>query len=637
MLFGASMKIFRNEKIGIIKSLLDAHTMGIDAACYLLRECGYDVLISPTHVSAAFDNIGSVEQQEIIIKWLTENEIVHIGMTYRLDPQDAIRKFGIFFHMLESSELIGSKNIIRNVYFAGLQPVCQYINSEYRGRVITFCGGETTEETLTLFGVPDEYIDTSVVSGSKYDKKLYDFGKKVIEDEKYKQIVPLHATKYKKYGTFYDTLEERLYHVLYPFQQPLIRAHAGPYDSGLSRRECVEQFLRWCKIMASSGYLDILSVGASQLSQSKFGASWDGLSNGGGVPVNSSDEYREIWESANPMLVRTYSGTKNVKIMANIYEDTINMAWHALSLWWFNELDGRGDNSLYNNLKEHIDTIDYIASVGKPFEANVSHHFAFRGCDDVTYIVSAFLTAKLAKKRGIKTFVLQNMLNTPRSTWGVQDLAKSRVLIKLVSELKDDTFNIVLQTRAGLDYFKPDIYEAKVQLAAVTALMDDIEPANVYSPGIIHVVSYSEALHLATPDIIDESIKITREALNSYRALKKIDGIVDMYEGDIFERSILLEKSARSIIGEMERNISNLYSPEGFYLAFVSGWFPVPGLWNKSDEFEQARDWEVRIFDGGRYLSEKNIILSDDIRINRCVSNLDEAKYKLKSIHGVTV
>lgn len=637
MLFGASMKIFRNEKIGIIKSLLDAHTMGIDAACYLLHECGYEVLISPTHVSAAFDNIVSVEQQEIIIKWLTENEIVHIGMTYRLDPQDAIRKFGIFFHMLESSELIGSKNIIRNVYFAGLQPVCQYINSEYKGRVITFCGGETTEETLTLFGVPDEYIDTSVISGSKYDKNLYDFGKKVIEDEKYKQIAPLHATKYKKYGTFYDTLEERLYHVLYPFQQPLIRAHAGPYDSGLSRRECVEQFLRWCKIMASSGYLDILSVGASQLSQSKFGASWDGLSNGGGVPVNSSDEYREIWESANPMLVRTYSGTKNVKIMANIYEDTINMAWHALSLWWFNELDGRGDNSLYNNLKEHIDTIDYIAFVGKPFEANVSHHFAFRGCDDVTYIVSAFLAAKLAKKRGIKTFVLQNMLNTPRSTWGVQDLAKSRVLIKLVSELKDDTFNIVLQTRAGLDYFKPDIYEAKVQLAAVTALMDDIEPANVYSPGIIHVVSYSEALHLATPDIIDDSIKITREALNSYRVLKKIDGIVDIYEDDIFERSILLEKSARSIIGEMERNISNLYSPEGFYLAFVSGWFPVPDLWNKSDEFEQARDWEVRIFDGGRYLSEKNIILSDDIRINRCVSNLDEAKYKLKSIHGITV
>lgn len=34
--------------------------------------------------------------------------------------------------------------------------------------------------------------------------------------------------------------------------------------------------------------------------------------------------------------------------------------------------------------------------------------------------------------------------------------------------------------------------------------MDDIDPKNIYSPEIIHVVSYSEALYLATPDIIDE-------------------------------------------------------------------------------------------------------------------------------------
>lgn len=48
-------------------------------------------------------------------------------------------------------------------------------------------------------------------------------------------------------------------------------------------------------------------------------------------------------------------------------------------------------------------------------------------------------------------------------------------------------------------------------------MMDDIDPKNIYSPEIIHVVSYSEALYLATPDIIDESIKITRHALKEYR------------------------------------------------------------------------------------------------------------------------
>ena len=73
--------------------------------------------------------------------------------------------------------------------------------------------------------------------------------------------------------------------------------------------------------------------------------------NGGGVPVNSSTEYWEIWQAARPMLVRTYSGTTNILHMAEMYDQTINMAWHALSLWWFNQLDGRGPNTLYDNLK----------------------------------------------------------------------------------------------------------------------------------------------------------------------------------------------------------------------------------------------------------------------------------------------
>ena len=215
-------------------------------------------------------------------------------------------------------------------------------------------------------------------------------------------------------------------------------------------------------------------------------------------------------------------------------KEDFNISWHALSLWWFNELDGRGPNSLYDNLKEHIDTIKYIATTRKPIETNVPHHFAFRGCDDLTYIISAFLAAKLTKKCGVNTFILQNMqLNTPRSTWGIEDLAKSRVMLKLVKELEDDSFRVILQTRAGLDYFKPNLEEAKVQLAAVTAMMDDIDPNNSYSPEIIHVVSYCEALFLATPDILNDSIKITRNSLDKYRALKRMG-----YTPDVLQRWI---------------------------------------------------------------------------------------------------
>ena len=398
--------------------------------------------------------------------------------------------------------------------------------------------------------------------------------------------------------------------------QPLIRAHSGPYSAELTRKECLKQYNIWCRELAKAGYLDILSIGTSQLSQSNFGEKWYGKKNGGGVPVNSEFEYRDIWNNSRPMLVRTYSGTKDVRHMAEIYEKTINISWHALSLWWFDELDGRGPNSLYENLQEHISTIRYIACTGKPVETNVPHHFAFRGCDDVTYIVSAYLAAKMTKKCGVHTFVLQNMLNTPRSTWGVQDLAKSRALKKVIYTLQDSEFRIIMQTRAGLDYFKPDILDAKIQLAAVTAMMDDIDPYNHMSPEIIHVVSYCEALYLATPDILNDSIKITRTALRSYRELKKQGESPDVMTDDIIERTQQLVSDAQKIIRAMEDNIADLYSPEGLYLAFVAGWLPVPELWSESEEFRLAKSWETKIKNGGVVLVEKETIMPVETKIN---------------------
>jgi len=94
------------------------------------------------------------------------------------------------------------------------------------------------------------------------------------------------------------------------------------------------------------------------------------------------------------MLVRTYAGTRNIPALARMYEDRIDMAWHALSLWWFCQSDGRRPYTVSENLRQHIQTLRYVATNGKPVEANVSHHFAFRGADDVTYVVSS-VTARV--------------------------------------------------------------------------------------------------------------------------------------------------------------------------------------------------------------------------------------------------
>lgn len=51
-------------------------------------------------------------------------------------------------------------------------------------------------------------------------------------------------------------------------------------------------------------------------------------------------------------------------------------------------------------------------------------------------------------------------------------------------------------------------------------LMDDVEPSNSLSPEIIHVVGYSEAQYLATPSVVNDSIKMTLFALRKYRDFK---------------------------------------------------------------------------------------------------------------------
>lgn len=625
----------KKDSFGLLKTLMDAHTKGVFAGAELLRECGYRVTIASKEIEEAMQKIYAESYQQKLVNWIVSSGVTKLGFSYRLDPDTAVELLGRLIRLLREKGLYEAEGAqISSIYFAGLAAACDQVERDYKGRVKVLRGGESPEETLRIVGVPAEEIPQTILDGCQYDKILLKFGKDLVSREDYKNCLPLEPVSYDDYGTMNDSIEKRLDANFQGGFQPLIRAHCGPFSNDMTRQQCLQEFYHWCRQLAQGKYLDILSIGSSQLSQSNFGENWEGKANGGGVPVNSEQEYREIWKNASPMLVRTYSATRNTCEMAAMYERTINISWHALSLWWFNELDGRGPNSLYSNLQEHIRTIRAIAGRGKPLEANVSHHFAFRGCDDVTYIVSAYLAAKLAKKCGIKTFILQNMLNTPRITWGVQDLAKSRALLQLIGTLQDKMFRVILQTRAGLDYFKPDLEFAKAQLAAVTAMMDDIEPQNIYSPGIIHVVSYSEAMFLATPDIIQDSIKITRTALSEYRRLRKQHMTPDVYTSDICMRTNQLLTEAKRIISAMESNIPDLYSPEGFYLAFTAGWLPVPELWSDDPEYQCAKEWETKISCGGVQLSKKGVLLTVDERINRAVSNLPDAVYTMKSKYG---
>lgn len=624
----------KNQGIyGFIKPALDAHTMGVNTAAELLRECGFEVLIADERISMAIGEYRHEASRRKVLDWILANNISHLGISYRLDKDDAVRMVGYLLEELKSSNVLSYQDgPIKRIYFAGLPVSCEAIEKEFGGLVKTYMGGESAQETLVKLGVPEDNIPSDIVQGSKYDESLLQFGKEIIDSQEYSKLTPIDRSGYDDFGSRRDTVVKRIDANLNKDFAPLMRAHVGPYSSLATREENVREFISWVKTLAKTRFLDILSIGSSQLTQSNFGEDWGDRPNGGGVPVNSPEEYREIWEVGRPLLIRTYAGTKNIPDLARMHEETLNICWHALSLWWFNKLDNRGPYDLYTSLGQHIETIKYIASTNKPFEANVSHHFAFRGGDDVTYIVSAYLAAKLAKKLGIKTYILQNMLNTPRLTWGVQDLAKSRALLKLIGELADDNFRVLLQPRAGLDYFKPDLYEARIQLAAVTALMDDIDPHNQMSPPIIHVVSYSEASHLATPEIINESIQITQQSIKKYRQLRRSGNIDDMSKNaDIDERMNELVDSAKVIIKAIESSIDNPYSPEGFYKIYAAGFLPTPYLWGEVDEFRHATELRTKPVRGGLKVVDKDgrPLKAEEVA-NFAISNIPDAEYNLR-------
>lgn len=614
----SAARITTGDRFGLARPAIDVHTLGLSSVAQLLEECGIRCVAADAALCSCLSDPDAPDNADALVRWIRDCGISVLGLSYRLDPEDGVRWAGRTVQGLKSRRLLAEQGgPIRVLVFAGLPETCERVGAQVPEIGTVFEGDETPAETRDRLGVDAALVPRDLAAGVRYDEDRLAFGRELIRKGNYAAVKPVDRSGYREFGTRQDSLMARLSHGALNELPPLMRAHVGPYAA--DREEAVRLFLDWCRQLARTGLLDVLSVGTSQLTQSDFGGAWGDRPNGGGVPLNSREEFGAVWSAARPMLVRTYAGTRDIPALARMYEETINMAWHALSLWWFCRIDGRGPYPVRQNLEQHLETLRYVASTGKPFEANVPHHFAFRGADDVTYVVSAVLAAKAAKAQGIRHFVLQTMLNTPKYTWGIQDLAKARATLKLVRELEDDRFRALLQPRGGLDYFSHRPDKAKAQLAAVTALMDDIEPENAASPRIIHVVSYSEGFRLADPATVDESIRITRHALTEYRRLRRRGRVDNMAEDpDVVARTAELVAEARTVLQAVEANVPDPYGAEGLYRIFADGFLPVPYLWECREEFSRAVRWQTRVIRGSvRIVDERGTPVPAAVRMRQ--------------------
>ncbi len=288
---------------------------------------------------------------------------------------------------------------------------------------------------------------------------------------------------------------------------PILRHHFG--------QPTVAATVAGARQIAEAEVLDVLSLGPDQNAQASFFRPEEidpALDGAGGVPVRTPEDLRAIYEASrcgNFPLVRIYSGTRDLVRWAEVAVETIDNAWGAIPLCWYNTLDRRSDRSPEQSIAENLECMRWYAEHGRPVECNEPHHWSMRDAPDAVACASAFLGAYNAKAVGVRHYVAQYMFGCPGRVSPQMDLAKMLAQIDLVEELEDERFSTLRQTRAGLLSFAADPDVAKGQLAAATVTQMAL------APEIVHVVGYSEGDHAARAEEVIESCRIVSGAVRN--------------------------------------------------------------------------------------------------------------------------
>ncbi|MCX7853583.1 MAG: hypothetical protein N2383_12465, partial [Caldilineales bacterium] len=232
----------------------------------------------------------------------------------------------------------------------------------------------------------------------------------------------------------------------------------------------------------------------------------------GGVPVRSADDFRRLYAASrrgNYPLLRTYSGTDDFIRLAELYVETIRIAWCAIPLFWFNRMDGRGPWDLEGSIREHQKVMAWYGERDIPVELNEPHHWGMRDAPDVVSVVAAYLSAYNARAFGVRDYIAQLMFNSPPGLSDAMDLAKMLAILDLIEPLVGPDFRIWRQTRTGLLSYPLQMDAARSHLAASVYLQMALRPH------IVHVVGHTEADHAATAAEVIEACNLARRAIEN--------------------------------------------------------------------------------------------------------------------------
>jgi len=428
------------------------HVAGVTRFLSIAEDQGYETYFT-----------GPATDLETFLDAIVARQPEVIGVSYRLTPDNARTLLTELGGMLESAGMLGKVRVL----FGGTPPVTA-IAREF-GYIDQVFSGEESPYQIRAALRGDAAVDA---------------------DETF----------------FPQTAVER---IRWKAPYPLLRHHFGipaltiePTVDGISQ-------------IAGAKILDVISLGADQDAQENFFRPYqqDPRSKGaGGVPFRTEDDLRRLYAASrqgNYPLLRSYSGTADHITYADMLMRTIQNAWCATSLFWFNAMDGRGPSPLEQSICEHQELMRWHGERDLPVEGNETYHWGMRDAPDVVVCASGYLYAYNAKKQGVRDYILTYMFQSPPHLSNTMDLARCLAILELSEALADDSFRIWRQTRTGLLSYPVNMHRARAHLAQSTLLQMSVQPH------IIHVVGYTEANHAANADEVIESALMTQEVVET--------------------------------------------------------------------------------------------------------------------------
>jgi methylmalonyl-CoA mutase cobalamin-binding subunit len=325
---------------------------------------------------------------------------------------------------------------------------------------------------------------------------------------------------------------------------PVIRHHFG-LPTMEATREGIAR-------IAEERVLDVISLGIDQDAQANFfhperqnprrrGA--------GGAPVRTPDDYGALYAASrrgNFPLLRTYSGSDDFIRLAEMYVETLHVAWCAIPIFWFNQMDGRGPWDLEGSIREHQKVMAWYGERNIPVELNEPHHWGMRDAPDVVFVVSAYLSAYNARAFGVRDYIAQMMFNSPPGLSDAMDLSKMLACLEMIAPLEGPDFRIWRQTRTGLLSYPLDPNAARAHLATTVYLQMAL------CPHILHVVGHTEAHHAAEASDVIEACKLARRSVeNAQRGQPDMttDPVIQQRKEELVREAQVTLEAIRALAG----------------------------------------------------------------------------------------